>query len=152
MFSTREALSSEYHSSTLPFIPASSHVIGLIVCTTLYVLPGAVYLVNAHELKVEAVTSINPLLIYSQSDVALSPVSEGLNGQWLIPLISMFPCFHIVYGWCKLLVCSLIPLICSFHMASGDLDTLAGKKTDWRLVNSCFIKGCSLTYRPPSRC
>lgn len=122
--------------TTLPFIPTSSKVIGLTAYMTLYVTWSG-FPVNVHEDKAEAVKSIDPLLIHCRSVVALSPtVSESLNGRWVIPLISMFPCFHIVYGWCKLLVCSLIALICSFHMASSDLDALVGKKPCW---NGCWL-------------
>lgn len=64
------------------------------------------------------------------------------------PLISMFPCFHIVYGWCKLLVCSLIALICSFHRASS-----YSGYTHWKekhiVVCSCVLKGCSFDLHAP---
>lgn len=104
---------------------------------TLYVLPGAVSSLLCMSWSHKTNRS-SPRLLPVR---CCSPVSEGFNGQWVIP---SFPCFHIVYGWCKLLMCSPIALICSFYVASGEFGFIHWKENR-RLVYSCAYKGCSLT-------
>lgn len=102
-----------------------------------YITP-CIFPVNAHE-AVKINRSPPRLRSVRRCSLAALPVKAEMVSE-SSPFISMFPCFHIVYGWCKLLVRTLIASNCTFQTASSKLDALVGKKAFWSGSWSGFKK------------
>lgn len=102
------------------------------------------------ELKAETRTISLRLLpvIRDPPSLPLFGQTQGFNGHWVTPLISAFYLFilfifYVVYSCCKLLVRSLIRLMCRYRVASGTFVCIHWKHSiEIRLQFGLFITSC----------